>query len=318
MDRPAWRHGPTVFGAGVCVVLGLLVLVPTAASEAPSAWGSSDPSWSNGVVVCNFSALVPGVDVSALGRAESGLSGLVSVVDEYSATGALLGAASSSNLSWIAANWSSPENFDEGYTSQLTLLSPTGSPVGSVDAEVDFDLPETAGSASGGMNTVTSTVSVSNWSAAGSDDHLAFGLSFWPTFPSAEHLAAGTSPGAGISSVSGTSGAIRESVSPSQVAAVGWTNGTSGTARAVPEVAVTPASATIQIEILAAAGLVESLSYSVVIGVVVPSSLGGLPWYAYGLAVAGGIGVSVVSAVWARRLRRRPSSLEFVEEPCER
>ncbi len=318
MHRPALRCGPIVFGATAVVVLGLMTLSPAAVAGSPSGWEVSGPSWTNGVVLCNFSAALPGVAVSALGRSESGLSGLFSGVSEYSATGALVGAASSSNRSWVAENWSSSQSFDEGYTSQLALFGPTGARVGSVDAAVDFDLPGTTGSSSGAMSAVTSTFSISNWSAAASGDHLALDLSFWPTFPSTERLTRGSFSNATISSVSSASGATRESVTPSAVATVGWTNGTMGIAESVPRPVVAPTAATIEVEIRAPAGAVRSLSYSVVIGVVVPPSLGGLPWFEYVLVVAGGSGVSVVLAVWAHRLRRRPSSLEFVEEGCER
>lgn len=309
-------HGPLlllscVVGLGSLLLLG--VATPVAAGTV--AWGPGQVSWTNELVLCQFAPTTPTVNASALGSSSSGLTVGLAGMSEVTPALTPTAVADLAGVSWAVRNLSNPESYDLDYSAQVPLMapSPSGAHLGSVDVRVDFVLPAYDASVPAEPNVVAVDLSVANWTWQSPSDSLEAAFSVGATVPSAEHLDAST-PGQLIDARSNRSGGVLDwmSVAPSSVA-----QPTAGLPVNVSEAAVvtaeTPSSALVVVT-FAPAGEFRELTSTAQVGVVLPSSVAGIP-VAYivatgGLAAAGAVGVAVV----ARHMRARPSKLIYVDE----
>ncbi|MGD0588328.1 MAG: hypothetical protein ABSA63_05990 [Thermoplasmata archaeon] len=295
----------------------LLLLVPVATATAPSAsWGIAPPSWSNGLVLCEFSGTAPMVGVSALALAETGLSASVGSISEVTSGGVVQANASLSSTVWTATNFSNDDAYDLGYTAHAPV---TGSAapfhlLGAVDLRVDFVLPIYSGSPSGPTDTVSMGILVSNWSWQGSGDHLVLTLHAWPSYAGSEHLLLGSSPGLLVSGVATSGGATLEEMSASTSAVANPASPTPVSIAAAPSVTGNSAFGVVSVSFGSNAGEFSGLSYSSTVHVLLPTTIAGIPTTDL-VAVGGTAGlVTVLIALAARRARRRPSDLTYVNE----
>ncbi len=295
----------------------LLLLSPVASAATPTtSWGIAPSSWSNGIVLCQFSPGVPTVGVSALSRADTGMSATLGSISEVTAAGSLVATAALPSNSWAATNFSSDDAYDLGYTVHAPVTAPSAPfPVlGFADARVDFVLPIYAGSSSGPTDTVAIEIQVSNWSWQAAGDHLAVTLTLWPSFASEEHLLLGTSPGSLMSGVSTTSGSTFEQMSAatSAVANTGLPSATS--IPATPSASGNSSLGTVAVTFGAGAGEFTSVSYTANVQVLFPATVAGIP--TVDLVVVGGVAtlVALLVAAGTRYARRRPSDLTYVDE----
>jgi hypothetical protein len=309
----AWHGvGATALAVGLLV---LLSPVATAASPTTS-WGIAPSSWSNGVVLCEFSSGVPTVGVSALSRADTGVSATLGSISEAGPGGILVATATLPSSSWTATNFSTDDAYDLGYTvhAPVTGSSPPYPVLGGVDARVDFVLPIYAGSPSGPVDTVAIDVLVSNWSWQALGDHLVISLTLWPTFTDEEHLAFGSSSESILSSSSSSSGATFEQMSAatSAVANRGLPSATSISATA--SASGNSSLGVVSVAFGAAAGEFAAMNYSASLRVLFPTTIAGIP--TADLVAVGGVAAltAILVAAGTRQLRRRPSDLTYVDE----
>ena len=186
--------------------------------------------------------------------------------------------------------------------------------VGAAQVRVDFVLPAYAEEGSGPVDTVTVNLSLSEWPWQAAGDHLMFSFSAWPNFAVAEHLAIGTSPSSLLSGVSTPSGAAFEEMAAATHAVANATGPAPKNITAAPIASGTPSLGGVSVTMGSAAGEYSSLNYSATVRVLFPTSIAGIP--TIDLVAVGGTAtlISLLVATGARRLRRRPSDLTYVEE----
>lgn len=311
VSHPAMRAGLTA--AIVVTLLGMLVVL----GPSVAAWPGSptDPvSWSNGTVLCQFASSAPSVAVSRAALTGTGVTVSVISVVEVAANGATVASADLSGLPWSVGNWSTDDFFDLAYVIEAPVVGasdPSGS-VGTANVTVQFVLPAYAESGTGPMNVVTAAFSVSQWPWQGTNDHLVLALAASPTFPSAEHLNVTSASGWLVSSTSNSSGAVLEQVGGSPQAVATASNGTVRNVTANASLVLpSPSWAQITVDFGSAAGAFSSLEYSAHVGVVLPSTVAGIPLYEFAEAGTAAALVTVLVALVARRVRRRPSKLIY-------
>lgn len=304
-----------VLTRGALVLAVLLALsLPASGSRGAAGWPNQDLSWGNGLVVCNFTADRPTVSVSAEGVASSGVSVSLSSIEESAANGTPVAVASLDGLAWQPSNRSTADLYDLE-DSVRAPIEKVGDPpaVGSVEVHVDYELPAYSDAPSTDLRDVTMEVRVSNWTWQLPGDRLVLELSVWPTFAGTERLS-GSDSGQGITSTAIPSGPTREFFDASAEA------NTSGPVLGSSRTAVTSrmdihdSGATVSLWIGGTAGEFSGLSYLATLGIPAAPSILGIPWYDYGLVMAGAAAASAGLAVVARKVRRRPSDLVFVEE----
>jgi hypothetical protein len=314
-----WTGSRRTFAAvGLAFVIALVFVdAPHAsATQVPAAWPSSSLAWNNGLVLCEFSATIPSVAVSALDLNGSGLSSGISEVAEVNSTGAVVANATMTGATWTVVNVSTPDTFDLAYQAHVVLTAASGSPtpLGSADVRVDYRLAAYADSAADHLNSVAAVFQVSHWTWQGSGDRLTIALPLWPTFPSAEHLGAQTSNGLEITSSSNAMDAPREYFLLAANATATPVSGAPESVSVSPLVRVSPSFASVVLTVAPAAGNFTSLTYTATVGIPLPSTLAGLPLYDYALVGGGAATLAIVVAVGTHRVRQRPSDLQYVEE----
>jgi hypothetical protein len=320
MRRPGGRATPALrlrrgawAGAGFAVVALLLAASPALA------WNENlaPVAWTNGTVLCQFAASTPMVGVSALSVNESGLTTWLVGLSEVRANGSVAATAELSGRAWNVANLSDDDAYDLEFTTTAPLAAtpPSAGAVGSVNLTVQFILPAYHGSPNGPVDQVTVAFAESGWTWQGAGDHLVMTLGAAPSAGATEHLVASTSPGWTISSVANASGTEREQLGTNTTAQVTGPGGAETTVPANASLAVrSPEWATVSVAFGSAAGAFASLAFIARVGVVLPTTIAGIPLPEL-LAVAGAAAlVSVLVGIGARRLRRRPSRLVFVED----
>ncbi len=300
---------------GLVLALGIATLPSAGAGSPATGWPPPSPlSWSNGVVQCSFGSAAPSVAASAVGSPDSGLSSGLSGLLEMNSTGQATAVASLAHTNWTVANVSTPEMFDLAYRTHLELLSASGPAriIGSTEVRVDYVLASR--SPFDNMNSVSVVVQISNWTWQHSEDALVLGLSVWPTSPRSDYLTSSSASDLKITSSSEATGAAREYFRLAPYALVA---GASGVPRAVnvsPQVNLDRTRASVNVTVSPGTGNGTTLSYSAQIQLAAPSSIGHTPLYEYAL-VGGASGfVSVLLAIFAYRVRRRPSKTDMVED----
>ena len=314
---PRPRPFPTILAGAIGVGVFLLAATIVPVAGASAAWSPDPVSWNNGSVLCQFLADQPGVNVSALARNGSGLTTGLRGVSEIDPSGAVVASAALSGLSWNSEKIVTEDFYDLAFTAVAPVdSSASGAPtVGSVDLRVDFVLPAYEGSPSGDYSMVTVQVSVANWSWQAAGDSLALSFSASPTFPSAEHLQTATAPGEQLASASTSSGQTFEWMGLSTTAAAASATGPAVNVSATPSLGdLSSTSAVVGVAFGSAAGAFQSLVFTAHVGVVLPSSVAGIPTVdlvAVGAAaVAGSLGIAAAT----RRVRSRPSRLIYVDD----
>lgn len=312
--RSGGRIAFAVVGA-LALSVALLVTPATAGPVTASGWSLVPISWNNGLVLCNFLSSQPGVAVSALSLAGTGLGIGASGMEEISPSGSVVASAPFSSQTWSPVNNSSGGWFDMFYSGQVPIL-PTGAttPVGTASARMDFILPSYAETPGQNLSAVNFTFSVSNWAWQHSGDSLRATISSWTSYPVSEEMHAGSAPGPILSAVSVATGQPLQYIIAPAFAVVTASSGAVSIVSAAPTVSLAGNNASVGVTFGNGSGSVRSLSYTSQVGIVLPRTLAGIPTYYVVVAGSAGIAATLSIAVTARRLRRAPSDLEFVEE----
>jgi hypothetical protein len=298
----------------------VLLLFPFApmASASPS-WDPAPGSWSNGFVLCEFAPALPTVSVSALTRAQTGLSATVSSVLEVNPAGRDVASSNLTWASWAGANDSTPDLYDLAYTARASVTNATSPSdvLGSVSMRVDYVLPAYEDSSGGSIDTVSLDVQVAGWPWQSPADHLVLVVSAQPAFANEEHLVLGSSTGALVSSVATSSGTSFEQMSGSTQAVANPGSPAPTTITASPSVTGNATGALVSVSFGSSAGAFSAMNYSATVTVLFPSTVAGIPTIDLVAVGAAAVLISILVAVGVRRVRGRPSDLTYVdrEEP---
>jgi hypothetical protein len=313
--RPRGRAHDPGGRAAVFLTIALLLIVLSGAIPAVRGAPAGAPSqWSNGVVLCMFNPRVPGAAVSATALNHSGLYAGVGEVEELSPRNVPVAAASVSATNWTVWNASDDDEFDLAYAATAPIRGGAGSFVGTVDLRVDFVLPAYAPSASDNLSSVALRVVIANWTWQAAGDSLALVLPLAPAFGSSEHLEVPPGSPGRVLSAANTSGTPREKFVASLNATANSSGGPARSVAVTPTLYLQPANASITLQFSNSAGSFRSLTYVAQIGILVPATVLGLPWYDY--AFVGGTAAAITLAIAAgtRWVRGRPSDLVYAQE----
>lgn len=304
------------------LVFGILVFLPstslgqTGLASHPATWAPDPVAWTNGIVLCRFSASQASVSVSALAVNESGLSLLFASLEEVRPNGSVAAVADLARLTWTVTNRSTDDAYNLSFTVVAPLLAAPDSStvVGSTDVEVDFVLPAYVTATSGSLDNVTVLESVRNWTWQSPGDSLAANWTAWSTFATQEHLVPGSAATSLLASRSNSTGADLERFAANSSARAVSSSGTlSQLPVTATAVLISPSSATVRL-VFGAAGEFRSLDFSAVVSIVPAATVAGIP-LSYLLAAAGAAaGVSLLLAGVTYRARRRRSDLIYVSE----
>ncbi len=305
--------------AGTSSALAILLLVlavpPGVVGEA--VWNPDPPHWTNGAVLCQFAASQPEVNVSALSLAGTGLMASLTGMQELRPNGSVAAVAHLAGVNWTVANLSGEYSYDLAYSTQATVLSPStpASVVGSVDLGVEFVLAAYAGSPAGNTTSVAVELTVANWTWQGSGDRLQATFSMSPTDPASERLNPSTEGGWLLANVLNASGHALEEMGFAENATAQPLTGSQELVSATSTLTISsPASAQVTVTFGGTAGLFRALAFSAQVAVVLPAAIAGIPAVDF-LAVGGSaVAASLAIALFARRLRARPSRLIFADE----
>ena len=303
-------------GIGAGSALAALAVLFVASSALGASW-NVPAGWTNGTVLCQFGPTTPQVAVSALSVPESGLITWLVGVSEVRGDGSVAAAADLAGRAWNVANLSTDDAYDLAFTISVPIDAGAtgGGTVGSVNLSVQFVLPAYDGSPNGSVDQVTAVFAESGWSWQGIGDHLLLTLGAAPSFPSSSHLSASTESGWTIVGQANATGADQERLGVSATANATASNGSTLPVSASSSLDLTsPQAATIAVSFGTSAGEFTNLSFTTRVGVVLPSTVAGIPLPDLAAAVGAGVLVSVLVAVGARRVRRRPSRLIYAEE----
>jgi len=312
------RSGPLTVGAAVGLGVVLLFGLFTPATAASAAWSPDAVAWHNSMVLCQFSGAQPTVNVSALAQQGTGLTAGLGGMSELRPDGSVAAVANLSSAVWTVANASvDDETYDLAFTTTAPLVSPSAerSTLGSVGLRVDFVLPVYADTLGVDLSVVTMALTVSNWSWQASGDHLQATLGASPMYPTSEHLAASDTTGWMFTNVANSSGQNLEWMGTSSNATARSAAGVSTIVSATPSLALaSPTSAAVVVTFGEAAGSFQWLTFATHVGVLLPSSVAGIP--TVDLVTVGGAAVAgtLVVAALTRRVRSRPSRLIYVDE----
>lgn len=299
---------------------GFLLLLGAAffpAASATPGWGPDSVSWTNGLVLCQFSASRPSVNVSAFGLNGTGLAVGVVGMEEIRPDGSIAATANLTGATWDISNASTDQAYDLAFTAEVAVDSTASgsTPVGTADVRVDFVLPVYTDASGGSGATVMTTLSITNWTWQGAGDSLEIGYSAAPAFPLAEHLAASAEPGWLLTSVSSSSGRTLEWLQPGSSALAQASSGASVNVSATPALALrSPASGTVNVVFGSSAGSFRSLTYASDVGIVLPPTIAGIPTVDFVIVAAVAAASSLAIAAVTRRIRARPSRLIYAEE----
>ncbi len=317
------RRGLEVPLATAVVVAALALALPLAPGAAASYGGGEPVAWTNGLVLCQFSGTVPEVSVSALNLTGTGMLLSTMSVGEASPNGSMVSTAELADAVWNVSNDSSDDAYVLVYAVHVTLESTTLSAasdrwtpaaLGSADLEVTFVLPAYAGSPDGPTDVVNFSLTVANWTWQSPADHLVVGFAASPSFPLTETLTAAVAPGWLLVSSSVASGAELERMGMSPTASVVSSGGASAVLPDYATMQLSPAVANVTIVLSSLAGAASSATFTGRVGIVLPTTVAGIPTSEFVAAVAAATLVSALVAVGAQRVRRRRSRLIYVDE----
>jgi hypothetical protein len=300
--------------AGIALAAFAVLLI--AATALASSW-YEPTGWTNGTVLCEFGSASPEVAVSALSVPESGISTWLVGLSELHANGSVAGTADLSGVSWSVENRSNDDAYVLAFTAEAPIergSEPVGSG-GSVELSLSFVLPAYDGSPLGPVDEVAVLFAENGWTWQGSGDHLVLALAAAPSFPTSSHVAASTESGWTLVGQSNATGAEQERLGFDARANVTEPNGSTNSLAASTSLDLVAAqSATVAVSFATSAGEYANLSFDGRVGVVLPTTVAGIPLPELVAAVGAGGLVSLLVAVGARRVRRRPSRLVYADE----
>jgi hypothetical protein len=296
----------------------LVVLVALLPVGAASPYTPGDPfSWSNGTVLCQFAAASPLVAVSALDLASSGLSASVVGLEEVHANGTVAAVADLNAGTWSVANLSTDDAYDLGmWTESPVDLPGTGTgEVGTVNLSVQFVLPIYDAPTAAALDQVSVIFAESGWPWQAPGDVQVLTLGGAPSYPSTEHLGPSTESGWILSSFADPSGAERERLGTNSTALVATPGSAPTTIAATSSLDLASSQwATVAVSFASSAGEFSNLTFTARVGIVLPTTIAGIPLVDFAAAAGAATLVSLGVAWSARRLRRRPSRLIYVED----
>lgn len=310
--------------AAAILAAALALALPLAPGASAASYGGDEPiAWTNGLVLCQFSGTEPQVNVSALDLAGTGLLLSTMSVGEASPNGSMVATAAIAGAAWTVLNDSSDDAYVLAYSLHASLESASPSAadgawspanLGSADLAMTFVLPAYDGSADGATDAVNFSLTVANWSWQSAEDHLVVGFGARPSFPSSEELAAANVSGWLLTSSSTSTGAELERMGLSPTAAVVSAGGEASDLAANTTMVLAPETANLTVALSNAEGALSSATFSGTVGVVLPATIAGIPLSELVAAAGAAAAVSVLVALGARRVRRRPSRLIYVDE----
>jgi hypothetical protein len=314
--RGAWHgshRGTELAVLSVALFLGALLAGTAAPAVAEStAWDPDPISWTNGVVLCQFAAAAPTVSVSDDSQNGTGLTVGMSAMSEVAPNGSTVANANLSAAHWTISNVSTDDAFDLAFTAVVPFVAPSG---GSANVRIDYVLPAYEGSSNGATNTVAVNVSIANWTWQATGDHLAVSFFAMPSFPESESLTHPSNSSWMFSNSRNSSGDELEWMQANTVGTAQLTSGENISISATPTMSVwTPEWAILSVAFGSGAANFRSLNYTSVIGVVLPSTIAGIPLVYFAAVGGAAVLVSLGIAVVTRSVRRRPSDLTYVEE----
>lgn len=318
VHSPARRGPGSSFplSLGLVFAAGLALAGSALAGPGVLAPGGNLPSplaWSNGEILCNFTSDHPAVTVSALGSHGNGLYAGLFEVDELSPSGATVANASLVGASWSIANTSTPQMLELRYTALIPLqvAGSTASP-GYASVAVNMSTEYDTDSADN-SSFVTLQVGVQHWAWVHPQDTLAVRAPVWPA-TGEEHLASPATVASELDSRSVASGQTVEYLQWGSEGAAVAANGTPVNVPVESEVDFGAQYSTVTWSFGSAASSGSHLTFDARIGIVVPGRVLGIPVYEYVAVGGAAAAVGLVAAVGLRRVRQRPSSLEYVDE----
>ena len=324
--RRSRRIGPIV-GATILVATLALVLPLVPSASAASYGGPGPASWTNGLVLCEFSSSTPSVGVSAYDVAGPGLNASALSMTEVAPGGTTVASADLAGAVWDVTNASDDDAYELAYSAHVSLDSGASAAgprwaagtIGTADVSVDFVLPAYSGSPDGPTDTVSVVLGVSNWTWQNSADHLVLSLGAAVSDPSVARLNATNAPGWLLASTSAQTGQVAEQLGVNTTAtAVAPTGGSVPILATSSVQGATASNATVTVVFGTAAGAFSSLSFTAWVGVVLPATVAGIPIADLAATAVAGALVSALVAVSVRRVRQKPSRLIYVTEEEER
>ncbi len=320
-NGPAGRvRGRLLRLAWIPAVAVALLILPLTATAAPASRLVYEPSsWTNGVVLCEFTPSTPEVAISALARDDSGVTSGAGTMTEVSILGTVLATSNMSDANWTVTNNSTADAYAALYTSTMSVFGPAlpSTLLGFVHVSVEYVLPLVATNATTSTDTVTIYVDISGWPWQILGDHLAMTMASWPTYDSEEHLALGSSAGALLSGVSTANGAVQEQLFGSTTATADPGSPSAAVVAATPSVSGNSTGAVVAVDFGSNAGSFSSLGYSMNVHVLPPTalaSIAGIPPAYFAASGAAAVLVTGLVAVATQRVRARTSRLTYVDE----
>jgi hypothetical protein len=308
------RRSPRSILGGAAFLATLLLLVPSASA---SGYAPGDPvGWTNGWVLCEFSPASPQVAVSSLDLNGSGLTASLVAISEVHPDGAEAATADLASASWTVWNLSTDDAYDLEYRTTVAVVPDGGAPAadGSANLSIQFVLPAYEGSPDGPLDNVTVELGIANWTWQSPGDSLEVVFGAAPSFPSQEYLAGGSS-GWALETHANSTGTERERMALDPTALATPANGAPSVVNASSSVFLdSPQWATVSVWFASSAGEFTALQFTAHVGIVLPAQIAGIPLPELLAAAAAATVVSALVAISARRLRRRPSRLIYVEE----
>lgn len=314
--HPVARHRIPALAAGsTALLVGFLLLAaPSIAGASPSEWTASATSWTNGQVLCLFDSASPAVTVSAAGSNGTGLWSALGAFEEVGAKG-VVATANFSLGTWTATNRSTDDFYELSFAGEVPIaVVGSTDPPAPADLQVDYLLPAYTGAGPWPTNEVVLSVGLTNWTWQNPGDSLQLTLPIAPGFPTTEHLVPGGQPGALLSDVSDTTGATLQYLNLTAQASASSPGITPIPLTLGATAVVRPESALVTVAFGMEAGHFQVLNYSTALGVPIPATIAGIPTIDFALVGAAGVVASLAIAAGVRRVRSRPSDLEYVEE----
>lgn len=312
--RVGQRRAPSASAPALAALLLAIALAPGV--SAGSSWYPDPLSWGNGIVLCQFAAGQPAVNVSAFGLVGTGLTTWLTGMEELHPNGTVAAVANFSAAEWTQANLSGEDAYDLAYSTEVSIVSPSAPAVvlGSVELRVDFVLPAYAGSPAGDPAWVWVNLSVANWTWQESGDHLETLFSASPTNPASEHLHRSSLAGWLLASTSNATGKDLEEMGFGPNATAQPVAGAPVPVSATPALTLSSSLATVAVTFGANAGSFRTLAFTAQVAVVLPGAIAGVPLSEIIAVGAAAAVASLVLALFVRRVRARPSALIFADE----
>ena len=317
---PARRGGPSLRVVwGLIAPLGVAALVwgsggAPAASGVPP--GPGGMSWSNGVVVCNFTIDHPAVTVSGAVRNDSGLYAGFESLEELAPNGTVRAWANLTGPQWAIVYSSSREQVALNYTAAVPAMAGGvgASSIGSVHVSASISTAYSDGATPASSSRVALNLTASSWPWVSASDSLVLVVPLWPGNTATERMIVDPESPTSVDNNAVATDAPQEYFTGGTAVTVTSAAGVNTTLAVAPRLALTPGYGTLTVPLASNGAAFASVTWSSELGLVVNAKPLGLPLYDYIAVTAGAAVVSLGAAGVLRRVRRRPSDLDEVTE----